>query len=120
VSPHWATIDGLVRDLGDVSSQVHLAERTLGSDPRTAAARRALEQATDAVCTAIDETSASAAERAATAIEDTRALLGQLGVTVRASRTLVTAAHDLIARAEAEHKRMALLRRRLRKMRRPN
>ena len=49
---HWAAIDALVQDIGELSAEVQLAERTLSTDARTRAARRALDRATDAVCAA--------------------------------------------------------------------
>jgi len=109
----WTVIETLVEDLGDLSAQVHVAERTLATDPRTRAARVALERATEALCTAIDETSSTAADRAASAIQDTRSLLAELGVAVQTSRTLAGAARRLIAQSERERKRADDLRRRL-------
>ncbi len=111
----WAVIDVLVHDIGALSAQVHVAESTLSSDPRTQAARRALDRATDAVCLAIDETSETAAKRAAAAIEDTRALIAELGLTIENARNLVDAAHKLMATSERHRHRMQTLRRRLAK-----
>lgn len=115
VSSPWAVIDGLVHDIGALSVQVQVAERTLATDPRTVAARHALDCATDAVCTAIDETSASAAAKAASAIADTRALIVQLGLTAETSRSLVHAAGELIATAEKQRQRTSAIRRRFKR-----
>lgn len=115
MSSPWAVIDGLVHDIGALSVQVQVAERTLATDPRTVAARHALDCATDAVCTAIDETSASAAAKAASAIADTRALIVQLGLTAETSRSLVHAAGELIATAEKQRQRTSAIRRRFKR-----
>ena len=71
----WVAIDALVEDIGELCADVHLAERTLPTDPRTTAARHALDRATEAVCTAIDEPSDSALGHATSAIAETRFLV---------------------------------------------
>jgi chemotaxis regulatin CheY-phosphate phosphatase CheZ len=111
----WATIDALVHDIGELSADVQMAERTLATDPRTHAARTGLDRATDAVSIAIDQASESAVQRAASAIDETRALIAQLGLNVRRGRSLVDAAQKLVATAEREQRRMAVLRSRLEK-----
>ena len=89
----WAAIDALVQDIGELSADVHLAERTLSTDPRTQAARRALDKATDAVCAAIDETSEAAVGRAAAALRTLGhgALADPQGEDGKALLTLATA-----------------------------
>jgi chemotaxis regulatin CheY-phosphate phosphatase CheZ len=111
VSSHWSVIDGLVRDIGSLAGDVHLAERTLATDPRTHAARRALDTATDAVCSAIEDTSAASEKRATTAVEQARTLVGQLGLTIRDSHNLAHAAHALIDRVHYNTARAAELHR---------
>jgi hypothetical protein len=116
VLSNWATIDALVHDIGELSVDVQMAERTLATDPRTRAARTGLDRATDAVSTAIDEASESALRRATSAIDDTRALIAQLGLSMQHSRSLVDAAQKLVATAaEREQRRMASFRSGLKK-----
>lgn len=110
VSSPWPVIDALVHDIGALSAQVHVAERTLASDPRTGAARRALDLATDAVCSAIDDTSEAAATRATAAIEEARALIAQLGMTAETSRSLLEAGRKLVAASERERHRTEAMR----------
>jgi hypothetical protein len=109
--PLWAAIDALVQDIGELSADVHLAERTLPTDPRTRAARQALDRATDSICTAIDDTSDSAVESAASAMAETRLLIGHLGLTVEKTKSLADAARTLRT-AQHELPRLAALRRR--------
>ena len=97
---HWSVIDVLVRDIGSLAVDVHLAERTLATDPRTRAARRALDAATDAVCSAMDEVTADAEIRASTAVKRARATIAHLGLTVQDSRNLVRAAQRLLKRSD--------------------
>jgi hypothetical protein len=115
VPGHWAAIDALVQDVGELSAEVHLAERTLSTDPRTRAARQALDRATEAVCAAIDETSEVAFRRAAAAIVETRLLIGPLGLTLESSRALAEAARTLRS-AKDELPRLAALRQRWRRI----
>jgi hypothetical protein len=100
VPTHWSVIDVLVRDIGSLAADVHLAELTLGTDPRTRTARRALDAATDAVCSAMDEVTADAETRASTAVRRARATIAHLGLTVQDSRNLVRAAQRLIKRSD--------------------
>ena len=109
----WAAIDALVHEIGELSVDVQSAEHTLATDPRTRAARRGLDQATIAVSTAIDEGSESAVQRASSAIDETRALIGQLGLRIQHSRSLVEAAGKLVATAERQKRRMTAMRSRL-------
>jgi chemotaxis regulatin CheY-phosphate phosphatase CheZ len=111
VRSHWSVIDGFVRDIGSFAVDVHMAERTLATDPRTRAARTALDAATDAVCTAIDQVTADAEARAGTAVERARATIAQLGLTIQDSRSLVHASQDLIKRAGRNAARAVELRR---------
>lgn len=113
-SQPWVVIDVLVHDIGALSAQVQMAERTLATDPRTRAARTSLDRATDAVCVAIDDVSEPAAARAKTAIAETRALIAQLGLTGDATGRFVRAAGNLVAKSEQERHRAESLRRRLR------
>jgi signal transduction histidine kinase len=113
VPSSWATIDALVHDIGELSAQVLMAEHTLATDARTRAARTGLDLATDAVSTAIDERSESAARRASEAIAETRALIVSLGLSIERSRSLVEAARRLTATSQREHSRTAALRRRV-------
>jgi hypothetical protein len=111
----WATIDALVHEIGELSADVHLAERTLASDPRTHAARNGLDRATEAVSAAIDEASEDALQRAGSAIDETKALIGQLGLTIQHSHGLVEAAQKLVEDAARRERRMSVLRTRLRR-----
>jgi hypothetical protein len=112
----WVAIDALVQDIGELCADVHLAERTLPTDPRTTAARHALDRATDAVCTAIDEASDSALGRASSAIAETRFIVGHLGLTLERHKSLANAPRTL-RNAQRELPRLAALTRR--KRRRP-
>ena len=112
---HWAAIDALVQDIGELSAEVQLAEHTLATDARTQAARRALDRATDAVCAAIDETSEAAVERAAAAIVETRRIIEPLGLPVDRSRAFAEAARTLRT-AKAELPRLAAHRQRWRRI----
>ena len=109
----WAAIDALVRHIGELSADVLSAEHTLATDPRTRAARKGLDRATIAVSTAIDERSESAVQSASSAIDETRALIGELGLSVQRSRSLVDAAGKLVATAERQKQRTAVIRTRL-------
>src|SRR5262249_61896156 len=80
--------------------------------PRPRAPRRALDAATDAVCTAIEQASATSERRATTAVEQARAIIAQLGLTIRDSHNLVQAARALIERVQYNTARSADLRRR--------
>jgi len=100
VPTHWSVIDVLVRDIGSLAVHVHLAERTLATDPRTRAARRALDAATDAVCSAMDEVTADAETRASSAVKRARATIAHLGLTVHDSRNLARAAQRLLKRSD--------------------
>jgi hypothetical protein len=111
VPSRWAEIDALVLDIGELSAEVQLAERTLATDPRTKAARRALDRATEAVCSAMDDSSESAVQRAASAIAETRLLIGPLGSTLGKNKVLADAAHTLRT-AQRELARLAAPRRR--------
>jgi hypothetical protein len=112
MSSHWSTIDTLVRDIGALAADVHMAERTLPTDPRTAVARHALDAATVAICTAIDEASLSAAANAAAAIAEAREAVATLGLTNQTSRELAAAARRLTRQLEEDVLRSAELRRR--------
>ena len=112
---HWAAIDALVQEIGELSAEVQLAERTLSTDARTRAARRALDRATDAVCAAIDETSEVAVGRAAAAIVETRLLIGPRGLSLERTRALSEAARTL-RKAKDELPRLAALRLRWRRI----
>ena len=103
-SSTWVVIDALVHEIGALSAQVHMAERTIASDPRTPAARQSLDRATEAVCLAIDETSDRAARRARHAIAETRRLLSELGL-LTATGDLAQAARKLMATSEREQVR---------------
>ena len=109
----WVAIDALVQDIGELCADVHLAERTLPTDPRTTAARHALDRATDAVCTAIDEASDSALGQANSAIAETRFIVGHLGLTLERRKSLAEAPRTLRT-AQRELPRLAALRRRKR------
>jgi hypothetical protein len=111
VPARWAAIDALVQDIGELSADVHMAERTLSTDARTRAARRALDRATEAVCAAIDETSEAAVGRALSAIVETRLIIGPLGLALERSRALADAARTLKA-AKDELPRLAAQRQR--------
>ena len=111
----WAAIDALVQDIGELSAEVHLAERTLSTDPRTQAARRALDRATDAVCTAIDDNSEAAVGRAAAALVETRLLIGPLGLALERSRALAEGARTL-RKAKDELPRLAARRQRWKRL----
>ena len=102
----WAAIDALVQDIGELSADVHVAEHTLSTDPRTQAARRALDRATDAVCAAIDEGSVAAIEHAKAAVVETRLLIGPLGLSLERNQAL-SEAERTIRKAEAELPRLA-------------
>jgi len=115
VASQWSLIDGLVRDIGALAADVHMAERTLATDPRTQAARTALDTATDAVCVAIDETSQSAATQATHAISQARAIIDQLGLTMQTSRNLVAASRALTEQAEGQVERAEAIRGRVKK-----
>jgi len=115
VASQWLVIDGLVRDIGALAADVHMAERTLATDPRTHAARSALDRATDAVCVAIDETSQSAATQATHAISQARAIIDQLGLTMQTSRNLVAASRALTEQAEGQVERAEAIRGRVKK-----
>lgn len=91
----WAEIDALVQDIGELSAEVQLAERTLSTDPRTKAARQALDRATDAVCLAIGDSSEAAVGRAAAAIGETRFLIAPLGSSLDRGKALGEAARTL-------------------------
>ena len=107
----WVAIDALVQDIGELCADVHLAERTLPTDPRTTAARHALDRATEAVCTAIDAPSDSALGQATSAIADTRFLVAHLGLSQERHKSLATAPRTLRA-GQRELPRLAALRRR--------
>lgn len=109
----WVAIDALVQDIGELCADVHLAERTLPTDARTTAARHALDRATEALCTAIDEPSDSALGQATSAIADTRFLVSDLGLTQERHKSLATAPRTLRA-GQRELPRLAALRRRKR------
>ena len=111
----WAAIDALVQDIGELSAEVHLAERTLSTDPRTQAARRALDKATDAVCAAIDEGSQAAVGRAAAAVVETRLLIGPLGLALERSRAIAEGDRTL-RKAKDELPRMAAGRQRWKRL----
>jgi len=108
VPARWAAIDALVQDIGELSADVHVAEHTLSTDPRTQAARRALDRATDAVCAAIDEGSVAAIESAKAAVVETRLLIGPLGLSL--GNQALSEAERTIRKAEAELPRLAGLR----------
>ncbi|HUG52503.1 MAG TPA: hypothetical protein VMR21_02835 [Vicinamibacteria bacterium] len=110
---HWAVIETLVHEIGALSADVQTAELTLATDPRTSAARRALDAATAAVCTALDDNRASAAADAAEAIAEAREALVELGVASQTPRELTTATRALMRRLEDDMLRAADLRRRL-------
>jgi hypothetical protein len=115
VPARWAAIDALVQDIGELSAEVHLAERTLSTDPRTQAARVALDRATEAVCAAIDDSSEAAVARAAAAIVETRLLIGPLGLTLDRGRALAEAARTLRT-AKDELPRLAARRQRWKRL----
>jgi hypothetical protein len=109
VPSHWSVIDVLVRDIGSLAVEVHLAEHTLATDPRTRAARRALDAATDAVCTAMDEVTADAEAKAQTEVERARTIIARVRPTARSRRSLAGAARDLIERPQGNGARSARL-----------
>jgi hypothetical protein len=115
VPARWTAIDALVQDIGELSADVQLAERTLSTDVRTQAARRALDRATDAVCAAIDDSSEAAVGRAAAAIVETRLIIGPLGLPVERSRALAEATRTLRT-AKDELPRLAARRQRWKRM----
>ena len=110
-----AAIDALVQDIGELSADVELAERTLATDPRTLAARRALEKATDAVGLAIDDPGDATIGRAASAIVETRRLIGALGLALERNKALADAARTLHS-AQYELPRLAAVRQRWRRL----
>ena len=110
-----AAIDALVQDIGELSAEVELAERTLATDPRTPAARQALERATEAVGLAIDDPADATIGRAASAIVETRRLIGPLGLALERNKALADAARTLHS-AQYELPRLAAVRQRWRRL----
>jgi hypothetical protein len=111
VASRWATIDALVQDIGELSADVQLAERTLSADPRTPAARQALDRATDALGLAIDDPGEATIGRAAAAIVEARRRVGPLGLALERSKALAEAARTLRT-AQSELPRLAAVRQR--------
>ena len=111
----WAAIDALVQDIGELSADVQLAERTLSADPRTPAARQALDRATEAVGLAIDDPGEATIGRAASAIVETRRLIGPLGLSLERNKALAEGARTLHT-AQHELPRLAAVRRRWRRL----
>jgi hypothetical protein len=115
VRSRWAAIDALVQDIGELSADIQIAERTLSTDPRTPAARQALDRATEAVGLAIDDPGDATIGRAAAAIVETRLLIGPLGLALERSKALAEAAGTLRT-AQDELSRLSAVRRRWRRL----
>lgn len=115
VRSRWAAIDALVQDIGELSADIQIAERTLSTDPRTPAARQALDRATEAVGLAIDDPGDATIGRAAAAIVETRLLIGPLGLALERSKALAEAARTLRT-AQDELSRLSAVRRRWRRL----
>jgi hypothetical protein len=105
VHSHWSVIDGLVREIGALAADVHMAERTLATDPRTRAARSALDVATEAVRAAIDDVTEAAQTEATRALAQAHAAVASLGLTAQTGRSLVSAARTLVDRAQRNPER---------------
>jgi hypothetical protein len=115
VPSRWAAIDAIVQDIGELSADVQLAERTLSTNPSTQAARQALDRATDAAGLAIDDPGDATIGRAASAIVETRRLIGPLDLALERNKALAEAARTLRT-AQSELPRLAAVRQRWRRL----